>query len=560
MDYELKIDLFDPGMGPLHRAGVGGLAATIDKIARKFHPGQLAHDDRTVTLKWDKTQGAKGFFQKLYELSFDLKDGLIHLPGTYASIEPSPIVKAILQQALSQTILQFGPNRKSKEIVTKYYEIDSAPMKIKHQYLIGYTHRSAWEDLIDTKGKIKDWVEIGGTIAPGFVQRHVVYNSTNFEVPASHAIALHFALVGTLSLELNDNEGVLIVPDVQDLDKFSKSRGFLTPTNPRECRVSNPADAAIRSQIRLQASTIADGKDDDLGFDRSFAVRFQSQAWNQKQKTRSDVIVIDFQKNEENELDLIRFEVAMLEIAPRVVRPKQDQKDETANKEAPPNRNRSRSNPNVERPTGFWAESVVRPLVAENLAMSRPWYQNFRSLLVGSSGSTDEQRVRQLENERKGLQAMIDEEWNDRASEQIVRSIHEAMNRRFHAIASESNYEYGKEKNKQAFFNKRMRQIQEWRIELVNAKTPDDVRKALGDIWSRSIIGFDRVQFNSVLRDHWQEILPLFNDSKRWMLNRDLALLAISSYSPPKIERDRSSHDESNDDSIEETESATGEE
>lgn len=544
MDHELKIDLFDPGMGPLHRAGVGGLAATIDKIAWRFDHGQLSHDERTVTLCWDKDQGGKAFFQKLYKHSFGLKDGLIHLPGTFGSIEPSPIVKAILQQALSQTILQFGPNRKSKGKVSKYYEIDSAPMKIDHQDLIGYTHRSAWKDLIDTKGKLKDWVEIGGTIAPGFVQRHVVFKTTNFELPASHAIALHFALVGTLSLEMDGNEGVLIVPDIHDLDQFAKSRGFLTPTNPRECRVSNPADAALRSQIRLRAYTIASDLECKMGFERCLAIRFQSQAWNQKQKTRSDVIDIDMKKNEENQLDLIRFEVAMLELAPRVVRPKSERKEED-----PAKKKRTTKQKNAERSTGFWAPSIIRPLVAENLALNHPWYQNFRSLLVGSSGSTDEQRVRQLEWERKGLQAMIDEEWSDRAAEYIVRSIHEAMSRRFNAIAKESNFEYGKEKNKQAYFNKRMRQVQEWRIELVNSKTPDDVRKALGDIWSRSIVGFDRIQFNSVLRDHWLEILPLFHDSKRWMLNRDLALLALSSYSPQKYEKIQASNEDSSEES-----------
>jgi CRISPR-associated protein Cas8a1/Csx13 len=533
MDYELKIDLFDPGMGPLHRAGVGGLAATIDKIARKFHPGQLAHDDRTVTLKWDKTQGAKGFFQKLYELSFDIKDGLIHLPGTYASIEPSPIVKAILQQALSQTILQKGPNRKSKGIISKYYEIDSVPMKIDHQYLIGYTHRSAWSDLIDTKGKIKEWVEIGGTIAPGFIERHSYdkFKSKSFiNVNMSHAIALHFALVGTVSLVLEQlNQGVMIVPDVNDLNKFAKSRGFLTPTNPRECCVSNPADAAIRSNIHLIANSLSFGSSCDPGFDRCIAVRFRSQTWNKMQKMRSDVIVLNMNEIEAKNPDLTRFEVAMLEIAPRVVCPKQDQNVVPRNKEDTSKKKRTPKNPNPERPSGFWVESVVRPLVAENLAMNRPWYHNFRSLLVGSSDSKFEQRVRQLEYERKGLQAMIDEEWPDTDAEQFVRSIHECMKRRYEYLQSQYQYKT----NRTAFDQKKKQQFQKWMFSIINARTPNDFRKAIGEIWIRSMIGNEDLNSNSVLIFHWSKILPKFKDPNGWMLMRDVALLALASFRDP---------------------------
>ena len=57
---------------------------------------------------------------------------------------------------------------------------------------------------------------------------------------------------------------------------------------------------------------------------------------------------------------------------------------------------------------------------------------------------------------------------------------------------------------------------------LAGAKTPDSLRHALADLWSRA-------GSNSVLREEWPRIVPLFNSS-RWQLTRDLALVALASY------------------------------
>ena len=54
---ELTIDLFEPGMSPLHRAGLGGLACTLRWIEETGEPierppGSWTVDDRAVTLRW----------------------------------------------------------------------------------------------------------------------------------------------------------------------------------------------------------------------------------------------------------------------------------------------------------------------------------------------------------------------------------------------------------------------------------------------------------------------------------------------------------------------------
>jgi CRISPR-associated protein Cas8a1/Csx13 len=210
----LTIDLFAPGMGPLHRAGLGGLAATIHwlndptgggRLAADLRPaGTLSYDDRTVRLAWEKPEGAGAFFRRLYELAFGLtSEGLIHLPGSYGANEPELPVKAALQSGMSQTILQFGPNRKARGSTLAQYMVDeNKVIRFQYQNLVDYTHRSAWKDLVTSRGTLRPMVTIAGTIAPGFVQRHVAFPASSIEQPPGLAIALHFALVGTLSLSL----------------------------------------------------------------------------------------------------------------------------------------------------------------------------------------------------------------------------------------------------------------------------------------------------------------------------------------------------------------------
>lgn len=497
---ELTVDLFDPGMSPLHRAGLGGLAATIRWLddertpADRKPPGKLSYDDRAVTLSWESPNDAGAFLQKLYESAFDLDNGLIHLPGSYGATPPEEPVKAALQAGMSQTILQFGPNRKAKgPPLVGRYEADEKAVSYQYQNLIGYTHRSAWKDLVTSKGALRRWVSISGTIAPGFVQRHVAFPDTTIEQPPGYAIALHFALVGTFALAAGAKGGVLIVPEVEDLERFARRRALLNPNAPKYCRISSPADAALQAMVRLRGY----GTQATLEVRRCSAVLFASQSWNEKQKTRAAVLDVE---PDEKALEL--FEVAMLELPPRVVQgSKPDKKGE--------------------EPGSFWADSVVRPLIAENLARGRPWFEDFRSLIVAPDGKTDETRVRILSYEQKGLAIMIDQDWEDQGQKKLVEAVHDAMRRQFYMIWKDAAG------NNAAYRNRLDRQMQRWRLAFAGAKTPDDVRNALTDMWSRSAP-------NDVLKRAWSAVLPLLCNDAHWKLNRDLALLALASYGGSK--------------------------
>ncbi|MBX6312323.1 MAG: type I-MYXAN CRISPR-associated Cas8a1/Cmx1 [Isosphaeraceae bacterium] len=507
----LTIDLFDRGMGPLHRAGLGGLACTLTQLNWPTSEWSLDTENRSLTLRWPGgAEGAGPFFERLYARAFGLDDGMIDLPGAYGRGGIPRWIKAELQRGMSLTILQFGPNRKtaSKRPKVETYEVDRS-IVVEYQDLIDYTHRGAWRDLVTPKGTLRDFAPISGTIAPGFVQRHVVHAATTLEQPPGHVIALHFALVGTLSLPIGRTKGVLIVPDVRNLRDFIWHRPQLNPQEARDCQVISPADAALQAQVRLRAA--------EAGWtskvERCLAILFSSTTWNPNQKARVAVLEVD---PESAELDIFAEVMAIKALQPRLVEAKPEKKGDP--------------------PRKFWSGGVVRALIAENLAHHRPWFEDFRKLVVGPDGRNDEQKVRQLSFEREGLRVMVEKHMDYSAEQRLVLSIHEAMARRFSAIRKETKYDSKTGANKSAYYNKRDRQLQEWRLEIAGAKTADDLRKALGDLWSRSIFEPEGAWFNSVLGESWRELLPLLCNETRWQLNRDLALLALASYAPTKKE------------------------
>jgi CRISPR-associated protein Cas8a1/Csx13 len=506
MEDQLTIDLFDQGMGPLHRAGLGGLACTLKALKRPREQWEIDEEGRRLTLRWPS--GAKPFLEELYREAFTLEDGMIYLPGAYecGSSPPGPEVMAELQRGMSQTILQFGPNRKarSKTPKTVSYTVDEQAMEVTYQDLISYTHMGAWEDLLTTKGKLRELVTISGTIAPGFAQRHIVHAPTTIEQPPGHAIALHFALVGTVSLSVaRTGTGALIVPEVTDLREFIKRRPDLNPKTAKDCQIVNPADAALQAQVRLldaasvvQAETRLRGE--TIGYrarsGNCLAILFSSSMWNPNQKARAEVL--EFEPTSK-ELSLYKSVVQADSLKPRLVEAKPEKKGDA--------------------PRKFWAGGIVRALIAQNLARHRPWYADFRSLVVGPDGKGDEQKVRQLSYERKGLQEMVEKPWDDRGAELLVRSIHQAMSQCFGRMWDEAN------KDKTTFENRYDRQMERWRLALAHAKTPDDVRGTLSDMWSRAgQIG--------LLQESWTELLPVLCNDEKWALNRDLGLLALASY------------------------------
>lgn len=509
-DY-LKMDLFAPGMTALHRAGLGGLACTLKYIERARRDGTLRDDEipgapwredlppweigrQSVTLRFDQPSCAGEFLQRLFAIAFATRAGLIRLPGQYGTTEPPRTVLAELQNALVLTFLQHGRVRllAKQETVLSYDPegTGSAEVLMSFKACTKYKHQDLWKDFVDAKGCLRRTpVEVIGPLNPGATVRHVAFTSaTKIVGLPERTMPLCFAMVGCLTLSVNRGVGLLIVPHVEDLEEFLYDRPAITPVSPRECRVTSASDAVLQTQLRLRARRSIRA----TAIPACTGIRFSPTPWASQQKSRTALVTVE--AGDDRILDL--FEQALQLLPPRV-----------ASREVSKGRGKAKT----VRTEHFWADSRIRPLIAGNLASGRPWFTSFATLM----SSPD--KARKTSFEREGLHAMIDETaWDDCGAESLVTAVHEAIRHRFGRIADESRDQPAAMKNRWG------REYERWRIAFAGAKTADQFRHSLADLWSRA-------GNNAVLKESWRTVLPMLQEGN-WKLARDLALLGLASY------------------------------
>jgi CRISPR-associated protein Cas8a1/Csx13 len=512
--------LFAPGMTLLHRAGLGGLACTLRYIEQAQRKRQLSEarvpgapwqggqapweiSEQEVTLRFGAPEKAGEFLERLFRLAFQTVDGLIYLPGQY-STEPNQAVRADLQAGLTLTFLQHGKVRKlSKEPTTASHDPEGEGVPgvvVQFRACESFKHQNGWENLVDNKGCLVAAPQrIDGPICPGAVVRHVAFTAgTAAEDPPERLLPLLFAIVGCLALPVNRGVAALIVPEVESLTAFTALRPLMTPTSAKECQITSAADGALQAQVRLRGKQAVR----DYGLPGCYSMTFMPTAWASQQKSR--VSTIHIPPGEEKRLD--RFEEALAELPPKIVK-----------RVIVESTSRGRKKVTTERTEAFRVDSIVRPLVAENLALGRPWYAGFVRLMTGLDPGGNPLRNK-LPFERRGLNAMTSSDvfWDHAGEAAVVRAVHEALRNRYGKIADENKGKPGTMKNRFAS------EYDRWRLAFAGAKTSDQFRKALCDLFSRA-------GNNSVLRGAWTDVLP-FLAPGRWQLTRDLALLALASY------------------------------
>ncbi len=413
----LTMQLFGPGMTAMHRAGLGGLACSLRYIEDQAKslvddqlPGGPWEDSKPpwrvesdqITLDFGEPEMAGKFLKRLFELSFQIVkgQGAIYLPGQYMHM-PSIGVLADTQSAITLTFLQHGLTRKLAK-TPKTIQIDSEGdgsklISVEFKECESYKHQGGWEALVDSSGALKiKQIEVIGPINPGAVVRHVAFNSTTkIEDPVERMLPLYFAIVGTLALPVNRGVGVLIIPEVEDLTSFQVLRPLMSPRNARDCKIAGASDAAFQCQLRLKALK-------EMVVSRipaCTALLFRSTAWASQQKSRVDAIEIA--KGDEKTLRI--FEQAIKQFAPLVITSVAP-KEKTQAKKTKVIKKKAKVTEGVApSPEHFWSDSIVRPLVADNLARGQPWYRGFHDLMTKLDPVSRKPKRLKLSFEKAGL-------------------------------------------------------------------------------------------------------------------------------------------------------------
>jgi CRISPR-associated protein Cas8a1/Csx13 len=536
---QLTMRLFAPGMSVLHRAGLGGLACTLKAMERQYRsrilrsellPGPYqgdrppwSIDAQTVTLRFGKPENAGGYLRKLFAFAFRVrKDGLISLPGQYKN-ELSAAVLADLQAGLTLTFLQHGRVRAlAKEVTTVSYDPENEGVPgvvVEYKKCSGFKHQKGWETLVDKSGALVTTpIKVDGPISPGSVVRHVAFTGdTGIEDPPERILPLYFALVGCLALPVNRGVAALLVPDVTDLTEFVDDRPAMTPTTATECQIAGAADAGFRAQVRIRRSPRRSAEVESRArqalagseIPACYAMTFTPTPWASQQKSRVATIIVP--PGERRTLDL--YERAAAHLPARIVT--RTVRESTG---------RGRRRAVLERQESFRADSIVRPLVAENLALGRRWYAGFAKLMTKINPATGSPYRNQVPFERGGLNAMLSDPhmWDDEGESLVVKAVHEAIRQTLGRIKQETDGS-GNKPPSQATKNRWTKFQEGLRLSLAGAKTANDARHALCDLFSRA-------GHVPALMGGWQLVLPKLAD-RRWQLTRDLALLALASYS-----------------------------
>jgi CRISPR-associated protein Cas8a1/Csx13 len=510
----LAIRLHAPGMTPLLRAGAGGLAASLRSILLqaqptapwpsevRLGPGTAVVEPTAIHLSWGG-EAPEETLQALFQASFRLSHphGVIDLPGTRRPGQPPPPpeVAAALQDALKQTFLQHGQTTRGGTPKTLTFTVDDQELLVRTQGYTSFVHQDAWEDVL--RALRQGTTPLAGWAYPGAAERHIGLGVTKVEYTAEEALCACFAPVGCLTFKLPQLRGgafVALAP--ADLVRFAEVRPGLTPQRLADVSVAGVSDAVLTVQLAFKLES--GGRHREL-VSAAEAVALRSLPWNMKQKVRCAVV----RPGAVPDAVLDRYEAAAAALPNRlrVLKP-----------EVGPGKGGKKKE---EAPGFFVATSALRAFLTENLAAGRPWFTGFATATTADGRFIHYYRTRDnlgalLAEEKKGLIAM--HPYLEQAEQWLVQSVHAALRQRLGRIADETRDNPATRNNRMDTERERLR------LSFAGAKTPEQVRAALAELWSRA-------GTNRELQAHWQDILPLLRP-EHWRTARDLTLVALASY------------------------------
>ena len=519
---QIKLGLFDPGMTHLHRVGLAGLYMILESLKNQnlsFENAAWHLDPTTVVLEFDEQNGY-AFFDWLFSHSFQIdNNGLIRFPHTQlkgmGDLERISYYKCIMNTFLQHT----KTNAKDTQITQTYdYQsnkkvtVDYTPLKWfylqgkKPDFSVKSTSPAL--DILFENNKLKSTpIKIKGLHFPGAVERHSGLSGTEMEQSIYMVLSLLYACTGVLYYQIKrkDQKGepddkykhAIVLPHIENLHAYAKGYQRYLTTPYRRLTANSSGDAALLGLIELKAQ--ADIY--QIGVSGCSVLLIGKAKWNKNQKVRTCATSFNH---------LIKDRILQFEIASKCLQ----------NREFFPEIIKKESGSRMSITT-----SLVRGLVADNLASGKQFYHNFYQLLLS-------QKLTQfIEKERKGLNEMIQKmTWSFEEDKLLVEAIHAALKSRYGKLAEQAK------KSGESIYEKFNREYERIRTSLVRAKNLQTLRAEIATIFARG-------HRNFTLQKNWTTILPLFTGPD-WQRTRDLALLALASYSGSSEENKQSTHED----------------
>ncbi len=487
------VDLFGPGMTTLHKVGAAGLWMTLKAIednatARKRLTragGSWERGHTSVTISW--TGDPRPFFEALFQEAFKIDpNGLIWFPalGVPTAAKEHAVV---LQEAVLGSFLQHGktrradPSREPRGAVSVV--VDGTPIPLSFHRVQRYAHQ--YGDFSVTSAN-----SLAGWLFPGGAVRHVGLGqeSTALKEPPGRALALRFAPVGAVYFEIRQRGGgirprhALVLPEISNLERYATVRRHFLTYGVQRLFAAGTAEAGFRVLIELEAAGGLGG----LASQSCRVISFGSVPWSKQQRSRVDLFTV----RAGIAANLRIFRLCQQLFPTRVVKPKKGEP--------------------------FWDVPQMPDLIARNLSDGLVWWHEFADFVADV-----ERRDHVFRYERGGLAKMLanKEAFPDGSERTFVTACHEAWRRRMGQLSERARRE------RTSFRDLVDRDFMRLRTSFSRAKNAATLRETIADFWSRAGSPLPSLQ------NGWSDILPLLDD-KNWRKAKDLALLALASYSP----------------------------
>lgn len=506
---QLVVELDEPGMTAVHRAGLAGLAATLQALDPSQAPAGSRWEihERHVVLAWSDP-GPEPLLEYLLKqgLYIDPRYHLIDFPawrdrlGNSASLE----ARIFAQKSLLGTFIQHGKMRNIVKNKSIQLDPDARTPPILYTGLEDFEHQRWAADLAQAIVK-GEHIGLTGAFLPGAVEKHPGKTFSRMEATPSQMLALCFAPVGCLVFQIKSRtqakrqQYALLVPEIRDLTRYGRVLQQVAQWGSERLIVPSAADAALQFAL-MESKRLRRAR----GQRFCSLIAMGDQPWNAQQKVRTLALAVE--KPEDNDLDLYGYAQNLVEFQTRQLLSKDGQ-------------------------STWFATSPSRGALAQAIVEGRPWWQGVAEAFIAADKDT---RALFLHtNERGGIFKMTQRyasQGPSAAQEMLfVNACHEAMRQLYGSIGDQTK------SAGTIFGQKAAKEMTQIRASLLRAKNAESFRQTLMGFWARA--SRDKVRLNKALRGAdptdtsagWMQVLT-FLEEKNWRKGRDLAILALLSY------------------------------
>lgn len=495
MQKRMNLRLFEPGMTQLHRVGLAGLYMTLKQLKtvdyEKYGGWKLSKTSIELFWKNNPRELISPILNKAFNITNDgIIEFLVHKKLGIGNIEQIQIHNALLL-----TYLQHGQVRGTSNNRNVVREFDGKIILSTYKPVSWYVHNTQekYEKILFNKsGDFMGENELINWNYPGGVVRHNEYSkSTKLTNTHGNFLKLIFAPIGSLFflISTKNHEGkfdkrrkaAIVLPHLKDLESYDYCfRNYLH--SPVDMLYANSmGDAGLNALVTLSLKN-ADGMLRELDIDSCTIFTMGITPWAKQQKNRTAIKQI-----RNINIKKLSFFCSIYQLLHNKIVINEDN-------------------------SYYVRASMVRGLLAENIAADRPWFYDFKKVMSSRT------LAKETFYDRKGLHTMINEQtthWPYEEDKLFVEAIHTALRNRFGELANRNN-------NRVSLSHEFTKMREKIRTSLMRAKNAQTMRAEIADLFARGGI-------NRELQQNWERLLSLFTGSD-WQKTRDLALLALASY------------------------------